>query len=800
MYFFTQSSFARRMAALAILCLACAFGPVGIAHAQTQAQQYQKVAAGNNHSLAITSDGTLWAWGDNGYGQLGNGTNTVSASPVRVGSGFAQVVALADYTLALKTDNTLWAWGNNDNGQLGTGDRTSRNTPVQIGSGFVQMAVGTTHAAGVKADGTLWTWGGNASGQLGDGSTNPSLRPTLIGCGYAQVAAGDAYTVAVKADATLWAWGRNRDGQLGTGKTDDERQPVRVGNGYVQVAASRQIYYANTVAVKTDGSLWAWGVLCPPANNCFSVDVGGGAPPEITRAPIQMAVGIKHILARGRFAVRLDGTLVGPIDGNFSAVLNAFGYGFKEATDAGDNTVAMMQDGSGYAQVTASGPHSAAIKTDGSLWTWGYNGEGELGNGTLVSSNQPMFVGNDFVKVVAGYADVYAIKTDGGLWAWGSNGYGFTEALYATRAVRPILFGTGYSDIAPAYDRAYGVKKDGSLWAWGNNRHGQFGDGSFTSSFTPVFIGAGYAKVAASNFHTAAIKSDGTLQVWGRKIEQVIDLVPEPGPPSQPHTIGSGFARVAAGGDAILALTQDGQLWRNVREATPTSTGTGTGTGNFNVPNVPSTFNATPDPKVPQWVGSNFASITSGYEEGLAVKTDGTLWAYGGNGGRYGNGNLVTTTLEPVQVGNNFAQVAQGNGHYLGLKTDGTLWGWGRNEFGQLGVPQGPYDSGLSQVALPGTPQFTRLVGQLFASGLPASHSLRATFTPEPGHTQGQLFYVAILPDGRAFTHNADLGWLPLDPGKRVGFNNDFVLTRSQSFLITKADVRDLKGTLIYFG
>jgi len=144
---------------------------------------WSSVASGYSHALGITTDGTLWAWGLNSYGQLGDGTTTNRLSPVQVGSGFAQVAAGYLHTVALKADGTLWAWGYNGFGQLGDGTTTQRLSPVQVGSGFAQVAAGYLHTVALKADGTLWAWGYNYYGQLGDGTTTNRLSPVQVGSG-----------------------------------------------------------------------------------------------------------------------------------------------------------------------------------------------------------------------------------------------------------------------------------------------------------------------------------------------------------------------------------------------------------------------------------------------------------------------------------------------------------------------------------------------------------------------------------------------------------------------------------------
>ena len=181
------------------------------------------LAAGSYHTVTIKTDSTLWAWGLNDYGQLGDGTNENKNSPIQIGAetNWASVAAGEAHTVAVKTDGTLWAWGYNDYGQLGDGTNSSKNSPVQIGAetNWASVAAGEGHTVAVKTDGTLWAWGLNDYGQLGDQTNKNKNNPIQIGTdtNWASVAAGRYHSVAVKTDDTLWTWGYNDEGQLGDG-------------------------------------------------------------------------------------------------------------------------------------------------------------------------------------------------------------------------------------------------------------------------------------------------------------------------------------------------------------------------------------------------------------------------------------------------------------------------------------------------------------------------------------------------------------------------------------------------------
>ena len=254
------------------------------------------LAAGSSHSLALKDDGTIWAWGDNESGQLGDGTNANSTQPVKV-ANLSGVEAISgggapSYSLALKDDGTVWAWGDNRasqgtriGGQLGDDEITSSNTPVEVSalpSGIEAIAAGAEHGLALKDDGTVWAWGYNFFGQLGNGTTtDSSSKPVQVSelDGIDSIAAGGSFSLALKDDGTVWAWGNNWFGQLGDGaSTDgtpttcevtviggrtssscpDSNTPVQMREvgGIEAIAAGG----AHGLALKDDGTVWAWGM------------------------------------------------------------------------------------------------------------------------------------------------------------------------------------------------------------------------------------------------------------------------------------------------------------------------------------------------------------------------------------------------------------------------------------------------------------------------------------------------------------------------------------------------------------
>ncbi len=301
---------------------------------------YYSYASAGGHSLALKSDGTVWAWGNGSWGQLGDGTIEAGGKSVPVQAlnltGVVHIAAGGLHSLAVKFDGTVWAWGLNDYGALGDGTATNRKAPVQVSgiTGVVQVAAGAAHSLALKSDGTVWAWGLNNYGQLGDGSDpaikDRSVTPVKVSglTGVVQVASEGLYhSLALKSDGTVWAWGWNEYKQLGDGTITSRVVPVKVSGitGVVQVAGGQY----HSLALKSDGTVWAWG------HNPFG-QLGDGTTDD-KATPVQVS-GI-----------------------------------------------------TGVAQVASGGfGHSLAVKLDGTVWAWGYNNTGQLGDGTQTNGLTPI--------------------------------------------------------------------------------------------------------------------------------------------------------------------------------------------------------------------------------------------------------------------------------------------------------------------------------------------------------------------------------------------------------------------------
>ncbi|WP_315850896.1 MULTISPECIES: RCC1 repeat- and reductase domain-containing protein [Candidatus Kuenenia] len=342
-----------------------------------------KVAAGDSHTLALKYDGTVWTWGHNGDGQLGDGTFTNRTTPVQV-NDLSDVIAIDGgqhhHSLAVKSDGTVWAWGHNDDGHLGDRTYTNRSSPVKVTdlSGAIAVAGGDSHSLALKSDGTVWAWGANWYGQLGDGTTADSTTPVQVSnlSDVIAIAGGDNHSLALKYDGTVWAWGENAYGKLGDETETNRTAPVQVGSlsNVNAIAVGDQ----HSLALKSDGTVWAWG-------NNEGGQLGDGTTTN-RNTPIQVnfygqyittiAAGYKHNLA---------------VDSEGYAW--AWGYGWDGQLGDGanaDSYIPVQVIGLRFVTAIVAGDwHSIAVKSDGTVWAWGYNGDGELGDGTTSSRSTP---------------------------------------------------------------------------------------------------------------------------------------------------------------------------------------------------------------------------------------------------------------------------------------------------------------------------------------------------------------------------------------------------------------------------
>ncbi|WP_253900134.1 RCC1 domain-containing protein [Corallococcus carmarthensis] len=278
--------------------------------------------AGNDFSVALKQDGTVLAWGSNFAGQSGNGVggfNTWISTPTPV-PGVTSVASISAgfyHTLALKQDGTVWAWGYNHEGEMGDGTSSLVSPPVKVLdlTGILAVEAGAQHSLALKQDGTVWAWGYNAYGQLGDGTTTDRLMPAQVPglMGVTAIAAGAAHSLALKQDGTVWAWGLNENGELGDGTNTNRLGPVQVQGltGVMELGAD----YQTALALKQDGTVWGWG-----ANHYGQLGDGTTHHRSVPMQVPSLSGAIAFSISSHVLALKPDGT-VWAVGGNFWGAL-----------------------------------------------------------------------------------------------------------------------------------------------------------------------------------------------------------------------------------------------------------------------------------------------------------------------------------------------------------------------------------------------------------------------------------------------------------------------------------------------
>ncbi|MFA7209793.1 MAG: hypothetical protein WC120_06000, partial [Parcubacteria group bacterium] len=654
----------------------------------------KQVAAGNSYTCALKTDGSVYCWGFNDYGQLGNNSIVGTSEPVQVlgvgGIGMladiTQITAGNNHTCALKTDGTAYCWGYNVYGQVGDKTITQRNVPVQVkGVGGVgtladvaQLVAGGNHTCAAKTDGTAYCWGHDLYGQIGDNvSTTRRTTPVqVLGVdgigtlsGVRRISGGGNHTCAVKNEGTAFCWGSNAYGQVGNNSTIDALAPVQVlgidGIGALSGIDRIATGAAHTCAVKTDNTVLCWGYN-------GNGQLGDGSDTD-RYVPVAVAgVGGEDLLSD------INQIIAG--NSNTCALNNgglAYCWGNNNFGQVGDGTTnstflpvqIMDDDGIGnlteISQISAGNYHMCAVKTDGSLYCWGHSGYGETGDYSTNARLLPVQVVDvggagslsDVNQISAGGTSSCARKTDGTAYCWGSNLSGQLGNGTTIPSSKPIqVVGVGgvgvLSDIAQVglgASNSCALKTDGTVYCWGQNLYGQLGNNSNTNSSTPVQVsgvgGAGVLSdvdsIIVSHHHSCALKTDGTVFCWGY--------------------------------NAYGGLGNNS----NVNSSTPVQV-LGVGGAGFL---------------------SDISQLSAEYYHTCALKNDGSTYCWGRNNyGQLGDNSLVdkwipVQTLDADGINNlsNVSQIEAGNHFTCALKTDSSVYCWGYNALGQLGIGSTTY-------------------------------------------------------------------------------------------------------------
>jgi len=612
-----------------------------------------KVSVGDDHTMFITTDGTLWACGFNRFrGVLGDGTLVDRYTPVKIMEHVSHVSAGRYHSLFITEDGTLWGCGNADNGELGVdaGDHTA--TPVIIMTGVKTATAGGGCSYIVKNDGSLWACGENDRGQLGDGTLEDRKTPVKIMDDVAKVSAGQNHTLILKTDGSLWSCGANNAGDLGDGSEDDSSSPLKIMDDVKHISAGLW----HSLIIKTDGSLWGCG-------GAFYGELGKGEDFRTT-VPVKLMDDVVFAAAGQwcSFVIKKDGSL-------WSCGYNETGILGNGTTDNAYEFHKVMDD---VARVyTGSNAfHVAIIKTDGTLLTCGSNSFGQLGNGTEGDQFTPLNVMNGVKETSTRLYHSLILKTDNSLWGCGNNNHGQLGDGTTVPKSTPVRISGGVTQVSAGFFHTMFIKNDGSLWGCGYNESGQLGDGTTEERLTPVKVMEDVKKVSAGGHHTLILKKDGSLWTCGWNSDGRLGTgYTLEGPTSIPVNIMNDVEDVFAGDYHTMIIKKDGSLW----------VCGGNAYGKLG-------DDSGKDQTTPVKIMEGVTSASGGRHHSLFVKTDGSLWACGYNGdGQLGDGTKENRYV-PVKVMEGVSQASAAGYHSLILKKNGELWTCGRNHNGECGV------------------------------------------------------------------------------------------------------------------
>jgi alpha-tubulin suppressor-like RCC1 family protein len=659
------------------------------------------VAAGEYHTCAVDTAHRVWCWGSNAYGELGNGTTSQdSPVPGQVTGGLlaAQVSAGHEFSCAVTLAQTVDCWGDNNYGELGNGTTTDSSTPVAVKglTNVLQVAAGYYHACARESNGTLWCWGDNGNGELGNNSTKKkSSVPVIVGMqNVADVAAGNSDTCAIgNAPGDLWCWGWNDIGQVGDGTTTDRHLPTQVAglaSGVQQVSAGLDSTCAiadipgpaalcwgdnyhgkigdGTGRTSTAFPSQVFGLQTPasggPAGEPYQVAAGGqhacavltssvlrcwgygyygqlGNGSSLDKFIPTTVIGLPGLSAQSVSAVSAGNTTGCAV----TATLNAACWG--EAAGDGSpltavhtSAVAVQSLPAGGVSEVIAGLGGCALVRTGALATavkcWGQNTYGQLGDGKTTDQTKPVKVqglASRPESLSSSGVDACAVVHDGGADCWGLNDHGQlgsngTANSATAVAVQGLPPGATVAQIAAADDHTCALLTDETVWCWGSNNHGQLGDGSTSDSDTPVAVTGLPAVVAISAGHqfTCAVDNAGNVECWG--------------------------------------YNQYGQLGNGSTSDSST-------------------------PVLAGGVGLGAVAIASGDESSCAALFSGTVDCWGNNAaGQLGNGSVGGTGTSPAAVSgfNSNGGIGSGQGMSMcALDLGGQANCWGDNTFGELG-------------------------------------------------------------------------------------------------------------------
>lgn len=622
----------------------------------TKVMEHVKIAkAGWAHVLAIDQSGNLYCWGNNEYGQLGDGTKESKTTPVKVLENVIAIAAGNYHSLAVTKNGDLYAWGYNDCGQLGNGTRVDSNKPIKIMTNVKDVAAGWYTSFAITKNGDLYGWGANDSNLLCSGRSEYRSKPVKIMSEVQKISAGLNHALVLTKKGELYVLGYGSEKPLKVNLKDIK------GVSHIYAGVSGDSY---SLVVDKNGVLWAWG---RGYNETVIIKN------EVKQSKIYKIIEFKPVkimsnvmLASGKLAMTKDKKLY-----IFCNNTGPFIFGAPERVD---RPVLIMKN---VSLCSAGADHSLALTKDGKLYGWGNNSYNQLGNGTKNPLCRPTKIDinvGEIIGILAGTQRSFLINKKGELFGWGSNTNNTIDFSNDKIISKPKIVLKGITQVDTNENETFVVTKNGKMYAlvfvvqaerdtlkWQiikENRQKMY---NITNNVDKISAG----------YQTLILKKDGTLYAlkgktsWKGSHTQIESYVIE--------KVLNNVVSMASGYDHCLAVTKDGSLYAWGNDPAHGEIGNGVAIPNLRIDK-------------PVKVMDNVKMVTAGANRSFALTKDGEVYAWGFNLGTLGTGTDSWYEPKPVKVFEGAVWISCKGGHVLALTKEGDLYGWGDNSSGQVGI------------------------------------------------------------------------------------------------------------------
>jgi len=707
-----------------------------------------EVSLGFYHSSAITSEGRIFTWGGNNYGQLGDGTTTDRYNPTEITSNFTLNIgetitetSLGYYhSSAITSEGKIFTWGANLNGQLGDGTQIDKDIPTAITSNFslnmgetiTSVSLGYYHSSAITSEGRIFTWGFNYFGELGDGTTIFKKTPTgitnnfnlNIGETVTSVSLGHGYSSAITSEGRIFTWGGNLDGQLGNATTsgyDANPLPIEITGNFSlntgEIVASVSLGDSHSSVMTSEGRIFTWG------KNEYGQLGDGTATNRDTPT-----------LITSNFSLNIGETITSAsLGSNYSSAITSegriFTWGYNRRGQLGDGSYNLdpnsipteitsnfsLNIGETITETSLGFYHSSAITSEGRIFTWGDNYHGKLGDGTAtdryapteITSNFSYNTGETITEVSLGSSHSSAITSKGRIFTWGYNFYGQlgdgtninkdipTEItskfnLNTGETITSVSLGSNYSSA---------ITSEGRIFTWGYGVYGQIGDGTTANRYTPIEITSNFGldvgetitSASLGSNHSSAISSEGRIFIWGSNaFGQIGDgtttdrYIPIEITGNFSLNVGETITGVSLGSNHSSAITSEGKIfiWGFNSDG---QLGDGTTTNRDTPTEITSNFTL--------YTGETITTVSLGYAHSSAITSEGRIFTWGANAnGELGDGTIANR-YTPTEITSDFSlsieeiitSVSLGINHSAAITSEGRIFAWGYNGNGQIG-------------------------------------------------------------------------------------------------------------------